>query len=356
MTVRVQMHLDAEALRRNVEVARREAPGSKLLAVVKSNAYGHGMAFVCRHLAGHVEGFAVATVDEAVAIRRLGIVEPIWVLSDFTPKTDMPNVLDNGLSPVLHSREQFQAVRDLAAPPPEVVIKIDTGMNRLGFEPSELGELIDTLRRRPVATIRVMSHLANADDANDDFTNDQCNRFNEATADLGVERSLANSAGVLAWSDTHADWVRPGIMLYGSSPILGRTGPEMGLLPVMTLSTRVLAVRSFRRGQAVGYGGTWRCPRDTRAAILACGYGDGYPRHAASGTPVLIAGRWAPLIGRVSMDSMAVDVSDLGEVAIGDRAVLWGDGLPVDVVAAHCGTIAYELFCHLAPRPAARGA
>jgi alanine racemase len=350
MTGRVMVHLDAEALRNNASVVRRHAPGSRLVAVVKSDAYGHGVGFVSRHLAPLVDGFAVATVDEAVTLRALGVHGAIWVLSDFSPPRDMPRLLAHDLCPVLHHRSQLSAILDLAAPPREVVIKIDTGMGRLGFEPSELGELVDLLRRRPIPAIRVMTHFGNADDAGDDTTARQIRAFEAATRDLELEHSLANSAGILAWRESHAHWVRPGIMLYGVSPMAGTTGADYGLKPVMTVSTNLVSTRFFQRGQTVGYGATWRCRHDTRAAVLACGYGDGYPRNAPNGTPVLIAGEEAPVIGRVSMDSMAVDVTGVPTPDSEAKVILWGEGLPVERVAEHCGTIAYELFCRLAPR------
>lgn len=354
MSARLTMSLDAGALRNNVAVARRHAPRSRLIAVIKSDAYGHGAAFVVRHLVDLVDGYAVATVGEALELRRLGVGERIWVLSDFSPAVDLPAILSHDLCPVLHNHTQFQAILDLADPPREVVLKIDSGMGRLGFEPSELGELVDSLRRRPIAAIRVMTHFSNADDIDDDTTHRQIACLAAAARDLELEHSLANSAGVLAWRESHAQWVRPGIMLYGVSPLAGRSASEFGLKPVMTLSTRLLSLRRFHRGQAVGYGGTWRSPGDTRAAILSCGYGDGYPRNAPNGTPVLVCGERAPVIGRVSMDSMAVEVSDVARADADGRVVLWGDGLPVEEVAQHCGTIAYELFCRMAPRRALR--
>jgi alanine racemase len=350
MTGRVRICLHGEALRNNVAIARQHAPGARIVAVVKADAYGHGVAFATRNLAGCVDAFAVASVDEGVALRELGVDKPVWILSDFSGD-DIQPVLQYRLCPVLHERRQFEAVCDTDEAPPEVVIKIDSGMGRLGFDASQLGAIVDSLRQRRIAVTAVMSHLSNADDRSDPRTTEQIDRFDAATRDRTLERSLANSAGIVAWPASHFDWVRPGIMLYGVSPTSDRTGPDLGLMPAMTLTARILSLRTFQPGQPVGYGGNWVCRRITRAALLSCGYGDGYPRHAPNGTPVLLNEGIAPLIGRVSMDSMAVDISDLGEVDIKQQVVLWGRGLPAEVVAERCGTIAYELFCRVTARP-----
>lgn len=354
MSERVAIHLDGAALAVNVGVVRRHAPGARVIGVVKADAYGHGLKFVAGHLAGLVDGFAVATVAEGVRLRQLGIDAPAWVLSDFAPAADMDAVLAHDLTVVIHERSQLEAVRDASRPPRSVVVKIDSGMGRLGFDPAELVEVVGALRAAGINSVRVMSHLACADDPADPATADQLQCFEAAVAGLGLERSLANSAGVVAFRGAGSDWVRPGIMLYGASPVIGVAAGTLGLEPVMTLTTRILAIRRFAKGHRVGYGGTYTCTRDSVAAVLACGYGDGYPRHAPTGTPVRFAEGSGSLIGRVSMDSMVVDVTDLGEIDPVQRPVLWGRGLPVEEIAERAGTISYELFCRLAPRPASR--
>ncbi len=349
MTDRVRIELDGAAIEHNLGVARRRAPGAMVVAVVKSDAYGHGAAFCLRHLAA-ADAFAVASVSEGVALRKHGARAPVWVLSDADPVTDLPVLTAHDLVPVIHETGLLRGVLDAAEPPPAVVVKVDSGMGRLGLESSDVAAAVDALRRRGVDVAAVMSHLANADDAADDCTRTQVERFRAATDGLDLPRSLANSAGILAWPDTHFDIVRPGIMLYGVCPVIGRTGADDDLVPAMTVSTRILSLREFAPGQAVGYGGTFVCRRPTRAALLACGYGDGYPRHAPNGTPVAFAEGTAPLIGRVSMDSLAVDVTDLGRFDPTQRPVLWGRGLAVETVAERCGTIAYELFCRMTAR------
>ncbi len=351
MTERVRVELDGSALKHNVAEVRRRAPRSAVVAVVKSNAYGHGAPFAATHLSTLVDAFAVATVDEAVELRRLGAAPPIWVLSGFDPSGDLGTVRDFDLLPVLHAPAQLRAVLESARPPRAVVVKMDSGMGRLGFEPARLGDAVSSLESRGIVITAVMSHLANADDTSDPCTMKQIECFEAASAPLGYPLSLANSAGVMAWPATHYDMVRPGIMLYGVCPVDGRTGPDEGLEPVMTFTARILALREFGVGQPIGYGGTFVCERPTRTAVVACGYGDGYPRHAPGGTPVRFAEGVAPLIGRVSMDSLVVDVTDLPDVDPHQRVVLWGRGLPAETVASHCGTIAYELFCRLSARP-----
>jgi alanine racemase len=231
-----------------------------------------------------------------------------------------------------------------------VGLKIDTGMGRLGFDWTQAGAVVRELASIPSVTISVVaSHLANADDTDDPYTGLQVRRFLDATAAMTCPRSLANSAGVAAWPDSHCDWIRPGIMLYGASPLVGRDGSALGLRPVMTLASRLIAVRRLEPGRSVGYGGDWTCSEPTRVGVVACGYGHGYPRHAGSGTPVLVNGCRVPLIGRVSMDMLAVDLQAV-EARVGDPVVLWGNGLPVDEIARAAGTIPYELLTKVTRR------
>jgi alanine racemase len=254
---------------------------------------------------------------------------------------------------MVHSFEQLEMLEARAGS--DVVsawIKVDTGMNRLGFRLEQFGAAYDRLRRigNVAADPTLMTHLANADDRRDAMTASQLQSFASATAGLAGARSIANSAALLAWPDTRADWVRPGLVLYGVSPFPSGMGAELGLRPVMTLQTEVIAVKDVRAGESVGYGGAWRAPRDTRMAVVAAGYGDGYPRSVESGTPVLVNGHRAALIGRVSMDMITVDVTDLPGVATADPVVLWGEGVPVEEIARHAGTIPYELVCGVSQR------
>ncbi len=350
MSDRVRVMLDGAALRNNAAVVRQLAPEATFLAVVKSDAYGHGVAFALRHLADRVDGFAVASVDEALALRRAGAGQLLWVLSDFDPADDLDVVVDYDLVPVLHDHAQLAALANASRHPAQVVVKVDSGMGRLGFAPAEVPAVLSALRDHDIAVAALASHLANADNPGDAGNRQQLDRFRAVDAG-NLPRSLANSAGLVGWPESRLDIVRPGIMLYGVCPVNDRDAASLGLAPVMTLDAKILALREFAAGQPVGYGGRFRCQRPTRAAVIACGYGDGYPRSAADGTPVRLEEGIAPLIGRVSMDSLLVDVTDLGEIDRDQRVVLWGAGLPAEEVAGHCDTIAYELFCRLSARP-----
>jgi len=225
-------------------------------------------------------------------------------------------------------------------------------MHRLGFAPNEITAIYQRLQQCPhiLLPIRLMSHLACADDQHNPTTDIQTQTFTSLVQNFKTEASLANSAGVLGWPQTHADWVRPGIMLYGVSPFTDSVGKKQGLQPVMELQSELISIQRCRQGDPIGYGGTWRCPRSTLIGIVAIGYADGYPRHAPSGTPVLVKSKRVPLVGRVSMDMIAVDLRNQPNARIGDPVILWGKNLPVEEIAYLSGTIAYELLCHINSR------
>ena len=337
------------------------------MAVVKADAYGHGAARVAAAL-DDADGYAVARLGEALALRAAGVVKPILLLEGVFSADELAQALAARIDLAVHDPSQVELLEQAAVPGGDaasgavVWLQVDTGMNRLGFRPEQaLAARARLLAARGAPReLRLMTHLARADEADDAPTAAQAARFAAlvaewtATAGAPPVTSIGNSAGTLrgdaAQGATQGDWIRPGIALYGASPLADRSAAELGLAPVMTLETAVIAVRDVPPGEGVGYGATWRATRPSRIAILAAGYADGVPRHLPSGAPVLIGGRRAPLAGRVSMDMVAVDVTDLPSVAVGERAVLWGAGLPVDEVAARAGTIAYELFCRVAPR------
>jgi alanine racemase len=357
----IRARIDLAALRGNFAVLRRAAPGSRAFAVVKADAYGHGALQVARALSGVADGFAVARLSEAIELRDGGIQDPILLLEGVSADGDLAAALAAGLDLVVHEPGQIVMFRRLAArggyPAPIVWLKVDTGMNRLGFRPEAVLEARSQLLDCGVALrdLRLMTHFARADEPGVDTTPAQLARFASivtAWEQLSGNRpvvSIGNSAGILLWPAGQGDWIRPGIALYGVPPSAERGGGD-GLTPVMTLSTEVIAVREVPRGETVGYGGTWQAARDSKIAILAAGYADGLPRHLPSGAPVAFRAGHAPLAGRVSMDMIAVDVTDLPAIAVGERAVLWGEGLPVETVAGWAGTIAYELLCAVAPR------
>lgn len=351
MTRPARAFLDPQALRHNLDLVRQKAPGARVMAVVKANAYGHGLLWAAQALSS-ADALVVASVEEAMPLRTAGVQSPICLLEGFFAPDDLPQLDRHQLSPVLHHASQLEMLEQSTVRGPLTVwVKVDTGMHRLGFAPGELPTVLDRLRRLPaVAEVRLMSHFANADQPNDESTRGQIRSFLELSRTHSFQRSLANSAGILGWPESHFDWVRPGIMLYGSSPLSGKTADSLGLRPVMTLATQLIAVQRRQKGDRIGYGGAWTCPEDMPIGVAAIGYGDGYPRHAVPGTPVLVNGERVPLVGRVSMDMITLDLRSQSDARVSDPVVLWGRGLPVDEIAAGAGTISYELMCHVAER------
>jgi alanine racemase len=344
--------INLAALRHNLRRARALASHARIMAMVKANAYGHGLA-VAAHALSEADAFGVASLDEALAIRRAGLAHPVVLLEGVFSAAELEEAARNGCELVVHDRRQLELLEssrlDKAL---GVWLKIDSGMHRLGFAPAETHSVWDRLNRtRAVRTpVRLMTHLARADEPGNPHTQKQLHTFAAATTGLQAERSIANSAGILAWPASHTDWVRPGVLLYGVSPFADACGAEHDLMPVMTMRTELIAVKDVPRGDTVGYGGNWTAPQDTRIGIAAIGYGDGYPRHAPNGTPVLVNGTRAPLIGRVAMDMIAVDLHTQPNARVGDPVVLWGPELPVEEIARAAGTIPYELLCGVTQR------
>ncbi len=352
MQTPIRAIVDTAALRHNLGRVRELAPGALVMAVVKANAYGHGLEKTVAALA-EADGFAVARLEEALALRAAGVRRRILLLEGVLSAAQLAVAAQEGLEVMIHSFEQLRLVEE--RPDAGVMrawLKVDTGMNRLGFRVEEFAEARQRLTRvSGVARDPVLAtHLANADVVGDPKTAQQLAAFESATRGVPGERSIANSAGILAWPGARGDWVRPGLMLYGASPFPGGTGRGLGLRPVMSFQSSVIAVRRVRTGETVGYGGDWRAERETVVAVVAAGYGDGYPRSAPSGTPVLVNGHRATLAGRVSMDMITVDVTGLPDVSVGDPVELWGDALPVEEVARRAGTIPYQLMCAVSQR------
>ena len=359
MTRVTRASINLTALRHNLSIAQQAAPHSKHMAVIKANAYGHGMLPVAKALE-QADALAVACIDEAVQLREAGITKPLTILEGFLDPQELALCRRYQLMPVVHQLEQIAMLEVERAEPLAVWLKIDSGMHRLGIhtdQASQAWRRLHECRSIDANNIGLMSHLANADDRTDVMTEHQYQLFNRIRQQLSSSievpiTSLANSAGILGWTQTHLDWVRPGIMLYGASPFQHQTGIEHHLQPVMTLKSQLIAINFHKRDEHVGYGGSWRCPEDMPVGVIAIGYGDGYPRHAGMGTPIMINGQRAALIGRVSMDMLTVDLRGLHNINIGDEVVLWGEGLPVEEVASHAGTIAYDLLCGVNPRVA----
>ncbi|RMG31509.1 MAG: alanine racemase [Gammaproteobacteria bacterium] len=349
----VLARIDLAALHHNLRVARRHAGGSRLLAVVKANAYGHGIARIAETLAAAgVDAFGVAGIEEALAIRDAGVRQPIVLLEGCFSPAEHAELVPHRLEPVIHALYQVEAFLDH---PPEapvpVWLKLDTGMHRLGLDPEAFARARELLAGHPaVSALRVLSHLCCADEPERPETERQLARFEACTQGLGMERSLANSAALVRYPAARYEWVRPGILLYGGSPLAGVSASALELRPVMTLETRIIAIRDLAPGEAVGYGAHWRATRPSRIGVAAIGYGDGYPRHAPEATPVLVDGERVPLVGRVSMDMITLDLTHHPRARLGDRVVLWGEGLPVEEVAQQAGTLNYELLCGVASR------
>ena len=349
--MRAHAVIDRSALRDNLARVRASAPNSRVMAVIKANGYGHGAVRAAQALAD-AEAFAVACLVEAQELRTAGVSQPLVLLEGvFTPK-ELQWAALNRCECVVHTQEQVQLLEQTPIEWPIAVwLKIDTGMHRLGIAPGQASATTARLiNSAAVSHVRLLTHLGCADVRNDDSTEQQMRAFDQSVATLPAEHSIANSAAVLAWPATHRQWVRPGIMLYGASPFPEANGEEFGLRPAMTLGTQLIAVQARRRGDRIGYGGSYQCPEDMTVGVAAIGYGDGYPRHAPSGTPVLVNGRRVDLIGRVSMDMICVDLRTQPQARIGDPVIVWGRDLPVEEVARHAGTISYELLCRVSQR------
>jgi len=353
MTPAAYVHLDLAAARHNLAQVKRYAPNNKIMAVIKANAYGHGMVRMAEALTA-ADGFAVARVDEGVRLRAAGIRQAITVLQGFVCAEELQLLLQHQLDSVIHTPQQITLLqqqptgRDTLA----AWLKMDTGMNRLGFKDADFIAAYQQLQACPLIKqpINLITHFANADDLLDDKTRQQIELFNSTIQDFPGQRSIANSAGIIGWPNVNSDWVRPGLMLYGCSPFLGKTGGDFGLKPVMSLHSRLIAVKDVAAGECVGYSGTWQCPNPTRVGVISIGYGDGYHRHTRSGAPVLVNGHRVPLIGRVSMDMITVDLNSLPNAHPGDPVLLWGEQLPVEEIARYADTIPYTLLCGITQR------
>ncbi|MES2771219.1 MAG: alanine racemase [Pseudomonadota bacterium] len=377
----IRARIDLSALHHNYLLAKSRAPTARAWAVIKGNAYGHGLQRVAQALAEVADGFALLDLNEAVRLRRLGIRQPILLLEGVFAAADFSACVEYALTPVMHCLEQFAMLRTAALVPGcrlPIYLKFNTGMNRLGLSAAELPSVLRelaALRPERVGEITLMTHFADADGVRGiaaqlrHFKDFFLPRLTQSEASLGKQDapptqaypiSLANSASILRYPETAYDWIRPGIMLYGGSPFGHSASGEqtassqnalaLGLRPVMTLSSQIISVQQVAAGERIGYGGLFVAPKAMRIGIVACGYADGYPRHAPSGTPVLVDGRRSELLGRVSMDMLACDLTDLPEAGFASPVVLWGEGLAADEVAAAAGTVSYELFCALTER------
>ena len=346
--------INLTALQHNQQVLQSYAPNSQILAVVKANAYGHGIVKIAESLSG-IHALGVARLDEAVLLRNAGISTPIVLLEGFFHADDIETLVTHNLQAVIHSEQQLQKIIESNLKQPlKVWLKLDTGMHRLGFHGQQFDQAYQLLKnsKNVLQPINLMTHFSCADELDNDATKKQSDFFKSHIKSNSGLNTLASSAAILAWPETHADIIRPGIALYGVSPFVNKPATDFNLKPVMTLKSELIAVRSHIAGESVGYGAIWTANKDTTLGVVAVGYGDGYPRMAPEGTPVLINGRFVPVVGRVSMDMLTVDLGQASSDKVGDDVTLWGEGLPANDVANHIGTIAYELVTKLTSRVA----
>lgn len=344
--------INLAALRHNLEKVRALAPDSRVMAVIKANGYGHGTMRIAQALKS-VDALAVARISEGITLRQAGISQPIVVLEGGIHQDELKLAATNQLEVVIHSMEQVRLLQQLSQMKPLTCwLKVDTGMHRLGIPLDSAEATYQKLAACPAVADqpRLITHFANADNLDDPTTSQQWHALQSLAAKLETEASAANSGGILGWPETHADWVRPGIMLYGVSPFLTGRAADYGLQPVMSLHSRLIAINHYKKNDAIGYSGTWICPEDMSVGVVSIGYGDGYPRHAATGTPVLINNKRVPLVGRVSMDMITVDLRSCPEALVGDPVTLWGENLPVEEIAEAADTIPYQLLCAVTAR------
>ena len=361
--------INSAALRHNIQLIKSFAPNQKLLTMIKANAYGQGLLPAAHILADQVDGFGVARLREALEIQETGYTGKILLVEGFFDREELLKTLSRRFDSVIHCYEQLELLEQVAKEweeeqqkgfwkrktkiyfPINIWLKIDTGMHRLGVHPEQVDEFYQRLKKCPlVESISFVSHFSRADELNCGYTEKQIATFEQATQSYPEHaRSISASSGILYWKQAHYEWVRPGIIMHGISP---HYEPiiHLGFQPVMTLSSSLIAVRTHKAGEPVGYGGTWVSPKDTKLGVIAMGYGDGYPRNAPEGTPVLINGRKVPIVGRVSMDMLTVDLGADSQDKVGDEAIFWGKDLLIEEIAEHIGVISYELITKLTPR------
>lgn len=343
----VSVALDLSALQHNVKRIREIAPRSKILAMVKANAYGHGLIPIARALDSSVEGFGVSCSEEALCLRQAGIKQRIVLMEGLFSAAELPLLARYQLDTVIHDQRQL----DLLTEQPllksvNVWIKINTGMNRLGLSMQNFPKILQHCKACAWIDVKcVMTHFSNANDPFESTTLQQIEQFEQATKDLTIEKSLANSAAILSYPRSHVEWLRPGLILYGVSPFSDTSGAQHGLRPVMNLKSEIITINQLQAGDRVGYGGTWLAPGNRRIGVVAIGYGDGYPYRAVTGTPVLVNEQLVELVGQVSMDMLTVDLNTQPTAKQGDRVCLWGAGLPIEQIATSTSTFRYELLC-----------
>jgi alanine racemase len=348
--------ISQSALRHNYGVAKRAAARSRVYAVVKANGYGHGRERVVRLLGAETDGVAMVELEGAVATRESGYEGPILLLEGFFEAAELLYIAHSDIAAVVHDEGQVRMLESARLEKPiDIFFKVNTGMNRLGFAPTAVRPQLERIKRSGAArSITLMTHFAMSEEP--DGIAEAMRRFDEATKGIDLPKSLANTAAIFSHPHSHGDIARLGIGLYGATPFANRSAESLGLKPAMTLASHLIAIQELQPGEAIGYGATFRADRATRIGVVACGYADGYPRHAPSGTPILVDGVRTRTAGRVSMDMITVDLSSVPNARVGSPVILWGEGMPIDDVATPAGTVGYELMCALGQRvPVAEG-
>jgi alanine racemase len=345
----IKATISVSALQHNLSVVRKHAETAKVMAIVKANAYGHGLIHVA-HALNTADGFGTLNLSEAIDLREAGFEQDILLLEGVFDQEELRIAASFDISIVVHHTKQIEMLQSATLSRPiAVYLKMNTGMNRLGFVPAVYLSAYEQLNRcSQVGHITLMTHFATADE--EEGVAKPLQSFHETTKDLDQPVSLANSATILRHPEAHADWVRPGIMMYGATPVAGTSAESFGIKPVMQFSSEIIAVQTLEAGDSVGYGAIFTANHKMRIGIVACGYADGYPRHAPNGTPIAVAGLVTKTLGRVSMDMLFCDLTDLPEANVGTSVELWGKLVPVDAVAEASGTVGYELLCAIAPR------
>ncbi|MBN2690151.1 MAG: alanine racemase [Gammaproteobacteria bacterium] len=345
-------HIDLSAITHNFEIIRTLAPKSKILAMIKSNAYGHGLVEVAKTIK-NADGFGVACIDEAIVLRKNGINNRILVMRGFTDTEELLIMNSYNLSTVIHNKHQLSILLDTKLPKPiEIWLKVDTGMHRLGLEPEEFIKAYRTLKKQAniQKPIVIMSHLAEANEHESAKTIQQLKLFNKLIHNLSNPVSIANSSAIIDKAETHTEWIRPGLMLYGINPLSKTNKQNLNLIPAMTLKSQIISIKKVKKNEAIGYGSTYKATHDMLMGTAAIGYGDGYPYSAQNGTPILVNDKKCKLIGAVSMDMLNIDLTNAPNTKIGEQVILWGKKLSITEIAKYSNTISYELLCKITKR------
>lgn len=345
--------LSTENLIHNLDVIKNKVKNRSVIAMIKANAYGHGLRSVAMRLDGKVASFGVASVDEALALRKVNIKAPITLMSGAFEPEDLLISSCQNFHCIFHEHKQIDWLNHIKLPKPlNIWLKIDSGMGRLGFSMEEAEKIYEVLSKNKqiVQPIGIMSHFACADEVDHPLNQIQINNFKKFVKDLPGPKSLVNSAGIFNYQDSLYDVVRPGISLYGISPLSNKSAADLNLKPVMTLQTKLVTMSNFKKGDFVGYGGRFICPENMPIGVVAMGYGDGYPRSAQDGTPVLVNNKLCHIAGRVSMDMAMIDLRNCPDAIVGDPVILWGDRLSIENITPFTHNIAYDIICGVQQR------